>query len=46
MEIFYTIPATEKNRFERVEDILPGIPALGSNARQMCMAELIDFQSV
>ena len=46
MEIFYTIAATEKNRFERVEDILPGIPALGSNARQMCMAELIDFQSV
>lgn len=46
MEIFDAIAATEKNRFERVEDIFPGIPALSSNAGQMCMAELIDFQSI
>jgi hypothetical protein len=43
MEIFDAIAATEKNRFERVENIFPGILALGSNAGQMCMAKFIDF---
>jgi len=35
MEIFDAIATTEKDRFERVENIFPGIPALGSNAGQM-----------